>query len=92
MIYQLEFSEQFKRDIERHIKSGNKKLVAKIEQIIPELAQTPRSGIGKPEQLKGFNQETWSRRIDSKHRIVYEIYDEVLSVYTISAYGHYDDK
>lgn len=92
MIYQIEFSEQFRRDVERHLKSGNKKLIAKIEQIIPDLTQTPRKGIGKPEQLKGFDRETWSRRIDSKHRIVYEINDDVLSVYTISAYGHYDDK
>lgn len=92
MVYRVIFSEVFKEDITKHFKSGNKKLIAKIETLLSELSENPRTGTGKPEQLKGFTVETWSRRIDSKHRLVYEIRDHKLLVTAISAYGHYDDK
>jgi len=34
----------------------------------------------------------WSRRIDQKHRLVYQINETELIVVAISAYGHYADK
>ena len=92
MTYNVIFSEVFKNDIQTHFKSGNKKLVAKVETLVKELYEHPRSGTGKPEQLKGYNIESWSRRIDSKHRLVYEIYENELNVIAISAYGHYGEK
>ena len=52
--------------------------------------QTPRSGTGKPEQLKYRKIETWSREINKQHRFVYEIEDN--EVIVLSVWGHYDDK
>lgn len=37
-----------------------------------ELSEHPKNGIGKPEQLKGV-ENTWSRRLDKKNRLVYTI-------------------
>ena len=31
-------------------------------------------------------------RITAKHRLIYEIYEDVVTVDLISAAGHYDDK
>ncbi|MFR9496379.1 MAG: Txe/YoeB family addiction module toxin [Rikenellaceae bacterium] len=92
MNYRLEFSEPFKDDVKRHAKSGNKNIIRKIESLLGELSEYPRSGTGKPEQLKGKEFETWSRRLDDKHRLVYEIYDDTLLVHGLTAYGHYGDK
>lgn len=92
MIYSVEISFNATENIERHIKAGNKKLVNKIVAMIEELKLNPRSGTGKPEQLKGYVAERWSRRIDIKHRLVYEIHEEELLVIAISAYGHYGDR
>ncbi len=92
MIYTLTFSELFVEAIKDHKKSGNKKLLVKINSLLEELTQHPRTGGGKPERLKGYEVETWSRRIDSKHRLVYEIWEDRLVVYAISAFGHYGDK
>jgi len=39
-----------------------------------------------------YRREFWSRRIDDKHRLVYKIAEDELTVIAISAYGHYDDK
>lgn len=90
--YEVIVTPEAKEGLMRHQKSGNKKLVQKIFALFDEISEHPRSGTGKPEQLKGRNVETWSRRADSKHRIVYEIRESILLVDVVSTYGHYDDK
>ena len=75
MKYHVEISEEAMENIRMHLKSGSRKLVTKITTFIDELSEHPRTGTGKPEQLKGYKIETWSRRIDSKHRLTYEIRD-----------------
>ncbi|MBO4476583.1 MAG: Txe/YoeB family addiction module toxin [Bacteroidales bacterium] len=57
-----------------------------------ELSEHPRIGKGKPEPLSGYRSGQWSRRINYRHRMVYEIQDTVVKVYVLSSYGHYDDK
>ena len=34
----------------------------------------------------------WRRKISDKHRLVYEIHDQVVEVLVLSSWGHYDDK
>jgi addiction module toxin, txe/yoeB family len=54
---------------------------------------SPKKGIGKPEALKGYGErEVWSRRINDKHRLVYEIFEQESEVKILTAFGHYDDK
>lgn len=89
-MYKLEISEGFAEDINAHKKHGNKKLVKKIERLVTELEQHPRTGTGKVERLKHYpNREIYSRRIDSEHRLVYEIIDDQVIIILISAFGHY---
>ena len=52
----------------------------------------PRTGTGHPEPLVGSNDVTYSRRITKKDRLVYDIYDNIVTVLVISAEGHYRDK
>ncbi|MEI6067611.1 MAG: Txe/YoeB family addiction module toxin [Methylococcaceae bacterium] len=58
----------------------DKQTLRKINQLLKDIQRTPFSGIGKPEPLKNQLQGCWSRRIDSEHRLVYEITDDVLKV------------
>ena len=51
----------------------NPKIVQKINAILASILVEPASGIGKPEKLKYQLSGTWSRRIDHRHRLVYEI-------------------
>ena len=93
MTYTLILLPQYEENIKRHIKNGNKKLALKAIDILGELIEHPRTGTGKPESLKGYaDREVWSHRIDSKHRLVYEIKEQELIVLAISALGHYGDK
>ena len=58
----------------------DKQTLRKINQLLKEIQLTPFSGVGKPEPLKHQLQGCWSRRIDSEHRLVYEITDNTLKV------------
>lgn len=62
----------------------------KVMKLLEELSEHPTTGTGHPEQLKGFETPTWSRRISQKHRLVYEVHDKEIKVLVLLAYGHYD--
>ena len=78
--------------IKKHIKSGNKVTIKKIQKILEELSETPFYGIGKPEALKHQLTGFWSREINKKDRLIYKVDEEIVTVYLISAMGHYSDK
>jgi toxin YoeB len=76
-------------DIAFFKKSGNKALLKKIQNLIFELEQNPYEGTGKVERLKGNLSGYWSRRINSEHRIVYQIIEiqQIVEIYSLR--GHY---
>ena len=53
--YEVIVTPEAKEGLLKHQKSGNKKLVQKIFTLLDEMSEHPRSGTGKPEQLKGRN-------------------------------------
>lgn len=92
-IYDLEYSDEYLEHLEKFQKSGQKKLLVKIDDFLDEIELHPTTGTGKPEPLKGYGERNvYSRRIDQKHRLVYEIFEEEKRIELLSAYGHYDDK
>jgi len=92
MKYRLRITQNALKDIKRHRKSGDKKLLQKIEELLKELQVHPRTGTGQPEMLKHDLQGLYSRRINQKHRLVYEIKDNIVTVIVLSAHSHYGDK
>jgi toxin YoeB len=79
-------------DLQAHRKAGNKTLIKKIDRLLEELERHPKQGVGKPESLRYNNIDIWSRRIDDRHRMLYSIEDNIVTVYVLSLWGHYDDK
>lgn len=69
---------------------NDKKMNAKINGLLKDIIRNPFGGIGKVERLKGNLSGCYSRRIDSKHRIVYKIIDDSCEIVQIG--GHYNDK
>ena len=59
--FKLKIEELAEGHFKKHIKSGNKATVKKIERILVDLSETPYLGIGNPEalsmSLRGFGQE-----------------------------------
>jgi toxin YoeB len=66
----------------------DKNMLRKINELIKDIQRTPFEGKGKPEPLKYDLSGYWSRRIDREHRLVYQIQDEKIIVY--SCRYHYD--
>lgn len=88
----VELTEKAKNDLAKHKKSGNKANEKKIKKILEELKEHPYTGIGQPEELKYNLSGKWSRRINQKDRMVYEVKETIVTVDVISAMGHYSDK
>jgi toxin YoeB len=78
MSYPLDFTEKALEDIESHRKSGNKPLLNKLLILLEELTEHPYTGTGKPEPLKFNLAGLWSRRINRKHRLVYEVEEKIV--------------
>lgn len=91
MTYKLVILPKAQKHLELWKRSGQKKTRQKIRSLLSELMEHPRTGMGKPEQLRGDGAGYWSRRIDKKNRLFYSIEDEVVTVTLISALGHYSD-
>ena len=90
--YSIELTEQAKEDLKKIHKSGDKKSIKKLEKILIDLSTHPTKGVGEHEQLKYKLSGMWSRKINMKDRIVYEINDNTITVLVLSALGHYSDK
>ena len=91
MIYKIDYSKDAIKVIKKWKKS-NKPLFDKLRKVLNSIAETPRGGIGHPEAMKGGNDITYSRHITAQDRIVYNIFDDIITVVVIDVEGHYNDK
>ena len=92
MIYELTISQDALDDIVKLKKSGDNVAIRRLNKLLDELREHPTTGTGQPEQLKHEYSGRWSRRITTKHRLIYEIRENLINVEVIQAYGHYNDK
>lgn len=90
--YSIVLEKVAEKQIKFHFKSGNKTSIKRIDQIVEELKSTPYSGIGNPEPLKYSLSNYWARRINQKDRMIYKVDENIVTVFIISALGHYGDK
>ena len=91
--YLASYSDEYLKDIKKFDKSGNKQILKKIDAFLDELEETPTKGTGQTEPLKGYGERNvYSKRINGKHRFIYEVFEEEKKVEVLSAFGHYNDK
>jgi toxin YoeB len=91
-MYKLIILKEAEADIDALKHSGQKKTLKKLQSLLLELIEHPRTGSGKVEQLKGDKQGFWSRQLNKKDRLIYTIEDSIVTVFVVSALGHYNDK
>jgi toxin YoeB len=85
---EIVFLPEAEQDLNFWIKTGNKKILKKITQLVEAISINPYEGIGKPEPLKYRLTGCWSRRINQEHRIVYEVIDNKLLIFSLR--GHFN--
>ena len=89
---ELKFSSDAQKDLEWWKQNGDAASKKKIQRLLKELEEHPRTGSGKPELLSGDLRGVWSRRINQEHRLLYEIHDDVVLVLVLSMRYHYSKK
>ena len=88
MKYRIDFTKRADIDVNIIMKSGNKADITKFIKIIEELENHPTTGTGKPEQLKHELSGYWSRRLNKKDRLIYQILEKEVIVVIVSALDH----
>lgn len=91
MTYTVDFTKAARKTLAKWKKS-NPVLFKKVAAILQDIMQHPRTGIGHPEPLVGGHDITYSRHITAHDRIIYDIYDESITVLIIQCEEHYNDK
>jgi toxin YoeB len=72
----------------QHWVDTDRKMLARVNELIKDMMRHPFSGIGKPEPLKYKNKGLWSRRINAEHRILYRVQGDELQI--VKCRFHYD--
>ncbi len=81
------FEEEFREDLGWWYKHDVLKAY-KVLDLVQAILLDPFTGIGKPEPLKYLDADTWSRRIDLEHRVVYTVTHDRINF--LQARYHYD--
>lgn len=84
--------EQAQKDRDYWKKSGNEAIMNRITALLKDIMEHPYTGIGKPEPLKYDLAGKWSRRINTEHRLIYSVNENIIMVYVFSMKYHYSKK
>lgn len=90
-MYKILILKKAEDDLE-DFRKGDRSSYVKCFDLLRDITTAPRSGIGKPERLRYYeDREVYSRRVNKKDRMRYEIYEEETLVEIITCKGHYGD-
>lgn len=71
-----------------HWQKNDKKILARINNLIKDISRNPYEGVGKPEPLKHKYHGYWSRRITEEHRLIYRVVED--EIHIAKCRFHYD--
>lgn len=89
MTYKIRILENAQEDLD-WLRKNDKTSHIKCFDLVREIMNDPRSGTGKPERLRYFEKEVYSRRVNQKDRMVYTIYESLGEIDISSFRGHYE--
>lgn len=86
-MYKVVYTKKAANDISK-LKAA--KLDIKAKQLIAIICENPYQSLPPYEKLRGDLSGAYSRRINIKHRLIYEVYEEEKVVKIISLWTHYE--
>jgi len=88
MIYKLNFHKRTTKHMQ--LLAAQKSLLAKAKELLEIIRENPFQVPPDCEKLSGDLDGKYSRRINIKHRLVYEVDEESKSVKVLSMWSHYE--
>ena len=90
-LYKIEFTQIAIKTVSKYKKS-NPVQYKKLVELLNQRMEQSRGGARHPEPLKSGDSITYSRRISKNDRLIYDIYEEKVTVLVLTVEGHYNDK
>lgn len=87
MSYSIALLPQAEEDLS-YWRKTDPQTVVRIKRLLKDISEHPYSGLGKPEPLKWSLSGKWSRRINRKDRIVYEVDVDRILVFVLAMRYH----
>ena len=87
-MYKIVYRKQVIKDIPK-IKSA--KLDTKVKNLIEVIKKNPFQNPPPYEKLVGDLEGAYSRRINIKHRLIYQVYETEKTIKIISIWSHYEN-
>ncbi len=81
------FQRAFREDL-RYWVEIDRRVALRCLDLIEATLRDPFEGLGKPEGLKHFGANVWSRRLTQEHRLVYLVRDDRIDF--LQARYHYE--
>ncbi len=86
-MYRVLFSRKALKDKEKVVAAG---LADKVKNLVELLSENPFQNPPRYEKLIGDLNHFYSRRINIKHRLVYDVHEEETTVVILSIWSHYE--
>ncbi|GHT38375.1 Txe/YoeB family addiction module toxin [Bacteroidia bacterium] len=87
---EIRYSSEAENDLAIIKKNGTPVTKKRLERILKDILEHPYTGFASPEELKHNLSGKWSRELSKKDRVIYNIEDDALQIYSLL--GHYADK
>lgn len=88
MTYKINILKNADQDLE-FLRKSDRNSYLKCFDLVRDISKNPREGLGKPERLKYFEKEVFSRRVNLEDRLIYTIYEEKREIDISSFRSHY---
>lgn len=86
--WRLKFTKQAQKDAKKLAASG---LKSKAQKLLKVIKQNPFKSPPSYEKLQGDLKGAYSRRINVRHRLVYEVIDSEKTIKIIRMWSHYGE-
>lgn len=71
------------KDLQYWRKLNDKVIQNRISKLLENIAETPFEGLGSPEPLKFQLSGKWLRRINKEHRIIYDLFENRVRIFSL---------
>jgi toxin YoeB len=91
MAYKIYYTRQALDDWDTLKRQGRPSLVTRAEQLLEQIGNNPFSPCPPYKKLNGELTGLYARRLNIKHRLVYQVIEDSKAIKVVSMWTHYHD-